>query len=155
LRGAAELSFAEEVDVARLRHIRPRHTAGSSRSSLSGVAAFLIRAFAIGRIDWSTTREYLTWPSILMGLVNTLWMSVACMAIGIVIGVLCAVAGLAQSGAARGRHRLRMVLRGTPVILQLLIWFNLGLVFPYLGFRPVHRSNRQCDHASDRDVAGA
>jgi len=25
LRGAAELSFAEEVDVARLRHIRPRH----------------------------------------------------------------------------------------------------------------------------------
>ena len=69
-----------------------------------------------------------------MGLVNTLWMSVACMTTEIVIGVLCAV--------ARGSPNpvLRVVavgyawfFRGTPVILQLLIWFNLGLVFPYLG----------------------
>ena len=135
MRGAAELSFAEEVDVARLRHIRPRHYGRIvAVIAILAFAAFLIRAFAIGRIDWSTTREYLTWPSILLGLVNTLWMSVACMAIGIVIGVLCAV--------ARGSPNpvLRVVaigyawfFRGTPVILQLLIWFNLGLVFPYLG----------------------
>jgi polar amino acid transport system permease protein len=135
LRDAAELSFAEEVDVARLRHIRPRHYGRIvAVIAILAFAAFLIRAFAIGRIDWSTTRGYLTWPSILMGLVNTLWMSVACMAIGIVIGVLCAV--------ARGSPNpvLRVVaigyawfFRGTPVILQLLIWFNLGLVFPYLG----------------------
>ena len=78
LRGAAELSFAEEVDVARLRHIRPRHYGRIvAVIAILAFAAFLIRAFAIGRIDWSTTREYLTWPSILMGLVNTLWMSVA------------------------------------------------------------------------------
>src|SRR3984885_13156643 len=83
LRGAAELSFAEEVDVDALRALRPRHYGRIvAVLAILAFAAFLIRSFAMGRIDWSTTREYLTWPSILMGLVNTLWMSVACMAIG-------------------------------------------------------------------------
>jgi polar amino acid transport system permease protein len=135
LAGAAELSFAEEVDVARLRHIRPRHYGRIvAVVAILAFLGFLIRAFAIGRIDWATTREFLTWPSILMGLVNTLWMSVACMAIGIAVGVLCAVA----RGSPNPVLRLVAVgyawfFRGTPVILQLLIWFNLGLVFPYLG----------------------
>ena len=135
LRGAAELSFAEEVDVARLRHIRPRHYGRIvAVIAILAFAAFLIRAFAIGRIDWSTTREFLTWPSILMGLVNTLWMSVACMAIGIVIGVLCAVARSSPNPVLRVvAIGYAWFFRGTPVILQLLIWFNLGLVFPYLG----------------------
>jgi polar amino acid transport system permease protein len=129
------VSHAEEVDVARLPHIRPRRYGRITAVIVILIAgAFLIRAFAVGQIDWDTTREYLAWPSILWGLVNTIWMSVACMAMGIVIGVACAI------GRGSPNPVLQTVaigyawfFRGTPVILQLLIWFNLALVFPTLG----------------------
>jgi polar amino acid transport system permease protein len=81
------------------------------------VLALLVRAFALGKIDWAATAHYLLWPTILAGLVNTVVMSVAAMALGIVLGVAAAIART----------------RGTPVILQLLLWFNLGLIFPVIG----------------------
>ena len=113
-----------------------------------------MRAFARGRIDWSTTGEYLFWPTILWGLFNTIWMSIACMALGIVIGVLCAIArGSPNPGAARFRRPgYAWFFRGTPVILQLLIWFNLALVFPRLGIPGLFDGpHGRCHHAGRRD----
>jgi polar amino acid transport system permease protein len=129
------VSHAEEVDVARLPHIRPRRYGRITAVIVILIAgAFLIRAFAVGQIDWDTTREYLAWPSILWGLVNTIWMSVACMAMGIVIGVACAIArGSPNPVLQTVAIGYAWFFRGTPVILQLLIWFNLALVFPMLG----------------------
>jgi polar amino acid transport system permease protein len=130
-----ELSYSEEVDVARLPHIRPRHYGRiTALVVIIVVGAFLIRAFAIGKIDWSTTFEYLTWPSIMWGLVNTIWMSIACMVVGVGIGVICAVARGSPNPVLRAvAVGYAWFFRGTPVILQLLIWFNLALVFPNLG----------------------
>ncbi|MCW5720715.1 MAG: amino acid ABC transporter permease [Devosia sp.] len=98
------------------------------------IAAFITKSFAEGQINWEITWQYMFWPTILMGLVNTIWMSILCMAIGIGIGLLCAV----------GRDSINPVIRwasifytwffrGAPLILQLLIWFNLALVFPKLS----------------------
>ncbi len=132
---ATELSHAEEVDVARLPHIRPRHYGRITAVVVILIAGgLLVRAFAIGQIDWATTREYLAWPSIMWGLVNTIWMSIACMAIGIVIGVAVAVAHGSPNPVLRTvAIGYAWFFRGTPVILQLLIWFNLALVFPTIG----------------------
>jgi polar amino acid transport system permease protein len=56
------------------------------------------------------------------------------MALGIVLGVVTAVMRLSSnpvlSWVARGYVWL---FRGSPVILQLLLWFNLALIFPTLG----------------------
>lgn len=126
---------AEEVDVARLPHIRPRHYGRiTAVVAILVIGLFLIRAFAVGRIDWTTTWQYLVWPSIVWGLINTIWMSVACMVMGIVIGVACAVARGSPNPVLRFTAiGYAWFFRGTPVILQLLIWFNLALVFPTLG----------------------
>ncbi|MBN9073470.1 MAG: amino acid ABC transporter permease [Rhizobiales bacterium] len=126
---------AEEVDVARLPHIRPRHYGRiTAVVAILVIGLFLIRAFAVGRIDWTTTWQYLVWPSIVWGLINTIWMSVACMVMGIVIGVSCAVARGSPNPVLRFTAiGYAWFFRGTPVILQLLIWFNLALVFPTLG----------------------
>ena len=126
---------AEEIDIARLRHVRPRHYGRITAVVLVVVlGALLIRAFAQGQIDWQTTGQYLTWPSILRGLVNTIWMSVASMIMGIVIGVLVAIARNSPNPVLQtGAFLYAWFFRGTPVILQLLIWFNLGLVFQRLG----------------------
>ncbi len=125
----------EEVDVARLRHLRPRHYGRMTAVVVTLLLlALLVDAFARGKIDWSTTGEYLFWPTILQGLVNTIWVSIACMAIGIIIGVLCAVARGSPNPVLRSAALFyAWFFRGTPVILQLLIWFNLALVFPQIG----------------------
>jgi polar amino acid transport system permease protein len=125
----------EEVDVARLRHLRPRHYGRMTAVAVTLLLlALLVDAFARGKIDWSTTGEYLFWPTILQGLVNTIWVSIACMAIGIIIGVLCAVARGSPNPVLRSAALFyAWFFRGTPVILQLLIWFNLALVFPRIG----------------------
>ena len=125
----------EEVDVARLRHLRPRHYGRMTAVVVTlFLLALLVDAFARGKIDWSTTGEYLFWPTILQGLVNTIWVSIACMAIGIIIGVLCAVARGSPNPVLRSAALFyAWFFRGTPVILQLLIWFNLALVFPQIG----------------------
>ncbi|HEY0911166.1 MAG TPA: ABC transporter permease subunit, partial [Bradyrhizobium sp.] len=97
-------------------------------------AAFILVSFARGQIDWQTSGEYLFWPTIMAGLVNTIWLSVASMAVGIVLGVLCAVARGSPNPVLRGVAMFyAWFFRGTPVILQLLIWFNLALVFPKIG----------------------
>jgi polar amino acid transport system permease protein len=125
----------EEVDVARLRHLRPRHYGRMTAVVITLLMlALLVDAFARGKIDWSTTREYLFWPAILSGLFNTIWLSIACMAIGIIIGVLCAVARGSPNPVLRSAALFYVwFFRGTPLILQLLIWFNLALVFPRIG----------------------
>lgn len=124
-----------EVDIALLPHVQPRHYGRITAVVLIlAFCIFIVVSFARGKIDWDTTREFLFWPTIMMGLVNTIWISVASMAIGIVLGVLTAIARGSPNPVLRGVAIFyAWFFRGTPVILQLLIWFNLALVFPKIG----------------------
>lgn len=96
--------------------------------------AALANAFAHGQIAWRYVATFFTARSILSGLVNTIAMSIAAMALAVMLGIIAAVMRVSRNpvvqGAAMGYAWL---FRGTPVILQLLLWFNLALVFPVLG----------------------
>ena len=101
--------------------------------------ALLVNAFAHGDVRWSTTRHFFTAESIVKGAGRTLLLSVLAQALGIALGVVVAV--MRQSGnPVTGAVGWLYVwfFRGTPVILQLLLWFNLALVFPtILGHRTI------------------
>ena len=124
-----------EIDISAMTIVRPRRWGRIAAVAIMlALIAWLTKAFAEGQIAWEVTGEYLFWPSILMGVVNTIWMSIACMFIGIVIGVLVAVMRGSPNPVLRSvAIGYQWFFRGTPVILQLLIWFNLALVFPRLG----------------------
>jgi len=124
-----------EIDISAMTIVRPRRWGRIAAVAIMlALIAWLAKAFAEGQIAWEVTGEYLFWPSILMGVVNTIWMSIACMIIGIVIGVLVAVMRGSPNPVLRSvAIGYQWFFRGTPVILQLLIWFNLALVFPRLG----------------------
>lgn len=96
--------------------------------------ALLVRAFVNGSIEWVYVGRFLFAPVILEGLVNTLLMTVAAMSLGIALGVLFAVMRISDnpvlSSIAAGYV---WIFRGAPALLQLLLWFNLGLIFPTLG----------------------
>ncbi|MBV9785122.1 MAG: amino acid ABC transporter permease [Acidisphaera sp.] len=92
------------------------------------------RAFARGQIEWAYVARFLTVPVIVDGVVNTIVMSVLAMALGIVLGVLVAVMRLSPNPVLTAvAVGYTWLFRGTPLILQLLLWFNLALVFPTIG----------------------
>lgn len=96
--------------------------------------ALLGRAFAQGQIEWAYVGRFLTVPAILGGVRNTVVMSVLAMALGIALGVVAAVMRMSPNPVLRGvALGYAWLFRGTPVILQLLLWFNLALIFPTIG----------------------
>lgn len=96
--------------------------------------ALLIRAFAKGQIEWSVVGQFLTARAILIGFGNTLLMTVLAMALGIALGLLAALMRLSDNPVASTiAAGYIWFFRGTPVYLQLLLWFNLALIFPVIG----------------------
>jgi len=95
---------------------------------------WLARAFAQGQIEWRYVGEFLTAKIILQGLIATIVMAVAAMALGIVLGIITAVMHLSPNPLIKAvAVGYAWFFRGTPLILQLLLWFNLALVFPTIG----------------------
>jgi polar amino acid transport system permease protein len=98
------------------------------------VLAAIGRAFANAQIEWSYVSRFLTAKVILEGIVNTMVMAVLAMALGIVLGVVVAVMRLSPNPVLKSvAAGYTWLFRGTPLILQLLLWFNLALIFPTIG----------------------
>jgi polar amino acid transport system permease protein len=99
------------------------------------LAAFLYAVATNENIKWSVVGENLFAPTILSGLWITISLTVISMIIGIVLGIILAIMRLSPnkvlSSVAAGYI---WIFRGTPLLVQLLIWFNLALFFPRLGF---------------------
>jgi polar amino acid transport system permease protein len=128
-------SAASLPDVSGL-HIQHRRHWGRwlAAAIILSLLALLVRAFAHGQIEWSYVGKFLTAPAILQGLTNTVVMSVLAMALGIVLGVLTAIMRMSPNPVLQAVAMFyAWLFRGTPVILQLLLWFNLALVFPTIG----------------------
>ena len=98
------------------------------------VIALLARAFADGQIEWSYVGRFLTVPVILAGIANTMVMAVLAMALGIVLGIVVAIMRLSPNPVLKSvAAGYTWLFRGLPTILQLLLWFNLALIFPVIG----------------------
>jgi polar amino acid transport system permease protein len=96
--------------------------------------ALIGRAFANGQIEWAYVGRFLTVPVILHGIANTMLMAVLAMALGIFLGVVVAIMRLSPNPVLKSvAAGYTWLFRGTPLILQLLLWFNLALVFPTIG----------------------
>ena len=103
-------------------------------AAIVAMLALLARAFANGQIEWAYVGRFLTVPVIVNGIVNTVVMAVLAMALGIVLGVVVAVMRLSPNPVLKSvAAGYTWLFRGTPLILQLLLWFNLALVFPTIG----------------------
>lgn len=94
----------------------------------------LAYAFATADIHFATTRHFFTFNTIVRGAGNTLLVSVLAQALGISLGILFAVMRRSANPVTSGVAWLYIwFFRGTPVLLQLLIWFNLALIFPTIS----------------------
>ena len=87
------------------------------------------------RFEWNVVWSYFLSRRVLAGLGVTLLLTVVCMAIGIALGVLLAVMRLSDNPLLSGSSWLYIwFFRGTPVLVQLLVWFNLAFLYPKISF---------------------
>lgn len=88
----------------------------------------------MGQIEWSYIGQFLTSKAIMFGLFNTIVMAVLAMALGVLFGVITAIMRMSPNPVLRYvAITYTWLFRGTPLILQLLLWFNLALIFPVIS----------------------
>lgn len=86
------------------------------------------------RFEWAVVGQYFTSESILMGLRRTLDLTVITMVVGVTLGVILAVMRLSPNPIISGAAWAYVWLfRGTPLLVQLLFWFNLSALYPQIS----------------------
>lgn len=85
---------------------------------------------------WPTVGQYLFSPVILSGLGVTLWLTLVIMLLAIVLSVVIATLRLSANPLlAHFSSGYIWFFRGTPVLVQLIFWYNLAALYPdvYIG----------------------
>jgi polar amino acid transport system permease protein len=99
------------------------------------VALALVRSVVDNpNFQWGVVGEYIFDGRILHGLRVTIELTAIAMAIGIFLGVLLAVMRLSPNWLVSGASSFYIwFFRGTPVLVQLLFWYNIAALYPKIG----------------------
>jgi polar amino acid transport system permease protein len=102
---------------------------------LALLAAMLINTLLTNpNFQWNVVGGYFFSANILTGLELTLGLTVIAMAIGIVLGTVLAVMRLSENRFVSGTSGVYIWLfRGTPLLVQIIFWFNLSALYPRLS----------------------
>lgn len=85
-------------------------------------------------LDFVVVASNLFEPVVLGGVALTLFLTFVSMAVGILIGVIAAISRLSPNPVLRSVSAGYVwFFRGTPVLVQLIFWFNIGIIFPNLA----------------------
>jgi polar amino acid transport system permease protein len=105
----------------------------------SGVVAVLVALLAVSvfrnpNIRHDVIGQYQFAPAILRGLELTIVLALLAAAIGIALGVVLAVMRVSSSPILRAASAgYTWLVRGTPLLVQILLWGNLALLFEHIG----------------------
>ncbi|MFJ7996356.1 amino acid ABC transporter permease [Streptomyces sp. NPDC096310] len=127
----------EPTEPDEITRIVPRRHPGRW---LSAGVALLALAMAVNsvirneRFQWGVVGRYFTTPAVLDGLLLTLWLTAAVMVLGFLIGTALAVMRLSANPVLNTLSwGYIWIFRATPLLVQLLFWFNIGALYPTLG----------------------
>ncbi|MEV4992100.1 MULTISPECIES: amino acid ABC transporter permease [Streptomyces] len=134
--GSAGPAGPEAIKAIPVRHYG-RYVSAVVALALLGT---IIYAFSQGKINWGAVPDYFFDDRILTGVGQTMLLTVLSMAIGVVGGIVLAVMRLSKNPVMSSiAWSYIWFFRGTPVLVQLMVWFNLGLVFEYINLGPIYK----------------
>jgi polar amino acid transport system permease protein len=82
---------------------------------------------------WGVVAKYFTYETILRGLMLTIFLTLASMALGTLLGLGLAVMRASSIKPIAATAGVYITLfRGTPVLVQLIFWFNIAALYPNL-----------------------
>lgn len=118
------------VPVVALKH-RDRWIVGALALA---VFIWLLSTLATNpNIRWNRVAEYLFFPKIIDGIWVTITISILATVLGLVLGVVLAIMKLSHNPVLNWLSTLYIwFFRGTPVLVQLIFWYNLAFLFPKL-----------------------
>ncbi len=107
------------------------------------IAAAIVLLFAAAGVrsvvtakgfGWHIVGHYLFDSRVMHGVLTTIYLTALCMVIGIVLGVVAAVMRLSPNPILRTASWLYIwFFRGTPLLVQVLFWYNIASLFPVLS----------------------
>ena len=120
-----------EIEAVPVRH--------PGRWLAAGIVVLLTAALVYSmatneRFDWGTYGQYFFSSRILSGIFLTLELTAVSMAIGVVLGVVIALMRLSPNLVLSTVSWIYVwLLRGTPVLVQILFWNFISAVYPSIG----------------------
>jgi polar amino acid transport system permease protein len=128
----SHLPVSRDVSIVKLRH----PLRWLSGAVLLVILAILVDALVTNeRFGWDIVGHYLFSHQILVGLRRTLWLTLIAMLIGLVLGTVLAIMRMSTNPVAQVAAGLYIwFFRGTPLLVQLIFWYNLSALYPKLSF---------------------
>lgn len=119
----------------------PRFVARRSPWRVVGVVVVALLVVSIvwslvtnDRFGWPIVFSYVFNPAILGGLWVTILLTIVSMVIGLLLGVVLATMRISRSPVLRGASGVYIwFFRGTPILVQLVFWYNLAYLYPNLS----------------------
>ena len=126
---------AQPVDDVAQARARPRWLHVAANAVLLLVALqILLFLLTNPRFEWTVVAEYLTAATVLKGLGVSIVLTAIGMALGTVLGTLLALLKLGTWRTGRWFAGFyTWLFRGTPVLIQLLFWYNLAYLLPFIS----------------------
>ena len=116
----------------RLRRRAPSEYVGWALVGLAGIG-ILASVLTNPNFKWGVVGRYFFAESILRGLMLTVFLTVASMALGSLLGLALAVMRSSRVKPVSVAAGVYITLfRGTPVLVQLIFWFNIAALYPNL-----------------------
>ncbi|MFJ3624437.1 amino acid ABC transporter permease [Streptomyces iakyrus] len=98
------------------------------------VAGLVWTAVTNENYRWPVVFSYFTTQSILNGLLITLVLTAVSMALSTLLGLVLAVMRMSHQRPISGLAQLYIAFfRGTPVLVQLIFWFNIAALYPHIS----------------------
>jgi polar amino acid transport system permease protein len=100
---------------------------------LTVIGGLVISMITNPRFKWEIVAQYLFNEAILSGLLATIWLTLAAMAIGIVLGTGIALMRISENPVLTSiASGYLWLFRGTPLLVQLIFWYNLSALYPQI-----------------------
>ncbi|WP_410594115.1 amino acid ABC transporter permease [Amycolatopsis sp. lyj-23] len=125
----SEVAATGPLPIVRLRHW------GRWVAAAIILALLVLLGIALGnaQIAWDQVPDFVFYKVMATGLLNTVVLAVLSQAVAIVLGIVIALLRRSANPVARWfAAGYIWIFRGLPVLLQILLWYNLALVFPVI-----------------------
>jgi polar amino acid transport system permease protein len=122
--------------------IIPARNWGQRVVALLLIAIVALLVFMVGtsrHITWSAVPQYILDDTILDGIRLTILFTILSMIISIIAGAILATMRLASNPVLSGFASLYIwFFRGTPLLVQIIFWFNIQLFIPSIDIGSIH-----------------
>lgn len=122
-------------EMKTVRVVAPRHigrwVVGVVVLALVAVGVWTVASSP--NIRWDVVWDHLTFPSLMQGMQLTIVLALASLVVGAALGTVVATMRLSKNPVLQAVASAYIaVFRGTPLLIQIIFWYNISLVIPTL-----------------------